>query len=60
MTKLVQLSIVKQERRLSVEEAWEAFVEADAKAKQTLLLEDGLRARRAYREFLELFDPRAA
>jgi hypothetical protein len=53
MQKVVQLSLVKHERRLSVEEAWERFVERKNRSKETLVLEDGIAAGKAYREFLE-------
>jgi hypothetical protein len=53
--KIVELKIVKQDREASVEAAWQRFVAADRKAKETLIFADGVAARRAYREFLELF-----
>ena len=55
MNKLVSLSAIREVRQASVEAAWQRFVAADRKAKETLQFEDGLAARRAYREFLELF-----
>ena len=60
MQKIVQLSIVKQERRLSVEEAWQRFAEASERAKQTLSIEDGIAAGKAYAAFCELFTRKAS
>lgn len=51
MAKVIELSVVKQERRLSVEEAWNRFAEAKKKAEETLKLEDGLASNRALKEF---------
>lgn len=51
MSKIIDLNIVRQERRLSVEEAWERFAEAKRKAERTLKLEDGLASNKALREF---------
>lgn len=58
--KIIQLKIAAEGRRLSVEEAWQRFVDADARAKATKRLEDGLDAGAAYRDFLELFVRRAS
>ena len=55
MTKIVQLSIVKQQREDSQETLWQRFVEASERSKETLKLEDGLTAGRAYRAFCESF-----
>ncbi len=51
MTKIIQLSTIREQRQLSVEEAWKRFAEAKRLAEQTLRLEDGLAANRALREF---------
>ena len=55
MKNIVQLSIVKQEREDSQEALWQRFVEASERSKETLRLEDGLAAGRAYRAFCESF-----
>jgi hypothetical protein len=60
MTKVVQLSIVKQERQLSVEEAWGRFAAATEKAKATMSIEDGIAAGKAYADFVRLFDRKAS
>ena len=60
MPKIIQLSVVKDERRLSVEEAWQRFAEASEKAKATLSIEDGIAAGKAYAAFCELFTRKAS
>jgi hypothetical protein len=60
MQKIVQLSIVKQERQLSVEEAWQRFAAAAEKAKATMAIEDGIASGKAYADFLRLFDRKAS
>jgi hypothetical protein len=60
MQKVVQLSLVKHERRLSVEEAWERFVEAKKLSEATLSVEDGILAGKAYAAFCELFTKKAS
>lgn len=60
MNKVVQLISVRQERQLSLEEAWDRFVAANLKAKDTLKIEDGIAASKAYREFLDLADRKGA
>ena len=60
MQKILQLSIVKEERRLSVEEAWQRFVAAKERSEQTRALEDGIAAGKAYAAFCELFTRRAS
>ena len=51
MTKIIQLSTVREQRQLSVEEAWKRFAEAKRLAEKTLRFEDGIAANRALREF---------
>jgi hypothetical protein len=53
--RVVQLTVVKQQREASQEALWQRFVELSEKSKQTGKLEDGLAAGRAYREFCESF-----
>lgn len=58
MGELVYIGIAAEKRDATVEQAWQRFVEAKVRSEQTLTLEDGLAARRAYREFLELYTVR--
>jgi len=60
MPGVVKLSVVKQERQLSVEEAWQHFAAAAEKAKATLAIEDGIASGKAYADFLRLFDRKAS
>jgi hypothetical protein len=60
MTKIVQFSLVKEERRLTVEEAWQRFVDAKKRSEETLAIEDGIAAGKAYVAFCELFNRRAS
>lgn len=54
MNKVVQLISVRQERQISLEEAWQRFADADKKAKASLKIEDGIAASKAYFAFIEL------
>jgi len=58
MGELVFIGVASAKRDASVEQAWQRFVEAKNKSEETLRLEDGLEARKAYREFLELYQVR--
>lgn len=60
MPSVVKLSVVKNERQLSVEEAWAGFIAADAKAKASGELVDGIEAGKRYAAFLELFVRKAS
>lgn len=60
MPEIVHLSVVKEERRLSVEEAWQAFVVAEKRSRETLSIEDGIAAGKAYATFCELFVRKAS
>jgi len=53
LSKVVQLVAVRQERQVSLEEAWQRFVDAHLKAKDTLKIEDGIAASKAYYAFIE-------
>lgn len=53
--KVVQISVVRERRALSVEAAWQRYVDAMNRSKETLKLEDGIAAAKAYREFVELY-----
>lgn len=54
VAKLINLSVVRQERRLSEAEAWQRYVDAVERSKATLKLEDGIAAGKAYVAFLEV------
>lgn len=60
MTKIVQLVVVNDERRLTVEAAWQRFADAKKKSERTLVLEDGIAAGKAYAAFCELFTRKAS
>lgn len=54
--RVIELISARQERDATAEAAWQRFVEATNKAKQTLDIKDGIAASKAYRAFLELFE----
>lgn len=56
MRKVVDLQLVKNDRQPTQQEAWEQFVDAMNRSKETLRFEDGIAAGKAYRKFVELFD----
>jgi hypothetical protein len=58
MGKVIAIEVVRNERRLTEQEAWQAFVDHMRRSKETLRIEDGIAAGKAYREFLELYGPR--
>lgn len=60
MGDLLFIDVAKRERDLTVQEAWDAYVAADAKAKASLRLEDGIAAGKAYARFLDLYASRRA
>lgn len=60
MTKVVNLSIVKREREVSIEEAWQRFVDAQERAKATLALVDGIAAGKAFAAFCNMFERKAS
>lgn len=53
---VVQLRVVREQRAVSVEEAWARFVAASEKAKATLSLDDGIAAGHAFADFVQMFD----
>lgn len=55
MGKVVFIEEAARQRDVSVNEAWERFVAAMQKSKETLRVEDGIEAGKAYRQFVELF-----
>lgn len=60
MSKVVNLSLVKREREVSIEEAWNRFAALKKRSEETLSVEDGIAAGKAYAAFCELFLPRKA
>lgn len=54
MSKIIDLKLVREQRALSLEEAWQRFVDAKLKSEQTLALDDGVAAHNAYLSFLYL------
>lgn len=55
MSNVVRIADIREQRRLTQEEAWEIYVAAQDKAKRTLRLEDGIAAGKAWGEFIALF-----
>lgn len=59
MGEIVSIGVVASKRKETVQEAWDRFVAAQRRSKDTLAIEDGLEAAKAYRDFLELYARRA-
>ena len=55
MGKVVFIEEAARQRDVSVQEAWDRYVAAMLKSKETLRVEDGIAAGKAYRQFVELF-----
>jgi hypothetical protein len=55
LNKIVQLTVVKQQREASQEALWQRFADLSELSKRTGKLEDGIAAGKAYREFCESF-----
>ena len=55
MGKVVFIEEAARQRDVSVQEAWDRYVAAMLKSKDTLRIEDGIAAGKAYRQFVELF-----
>lgn len=47
----MHLSVVRRQRQMTVDDAWQRFAEAKRRAEKTLKLEDGLASNKALREF---------
>lgn len=54
MAQLISIEGGKSLRHLSLEQAWDKFLAANHKAKQTLQIEDGIAAGKAYADFIDL------
>jgi len=55
MGEVIFIEEAAKQRDVTVQEAWDRFVAAMHKSKETLLVEDGIAAGKAYRQFVELF-----
>lgn len=55
MAKVICLKVATERRDLTVEQAWERYIAAMQKSKETLRIEDGIAAGKAYRQFLDLY-----
>lgn len=55
MAKVISLRVATERRDVTVEQAWDRYVAAMQKSKETLRIEDGIAAGRAYRQFLDAF-----
>lgn len=54
-SKVISLKVATDRRDVTVEQAWDRFVSAMQRSKETLRIEDGIAAGRAYRQFLEMY-----
>lgn len=54
MQKVVQLSVIRNQRDHDLAAAWDRFAEAMERSKRSLKFEDGIAAGKLYREFMEL------
>ena len=55
MGELVFIDVAAKKRDVTVQEAWDRFVEAKLRAERTLDLKDGIDSGKAYRQFIELY-----
>lgn len=55
MGSVVFIDVARREKSVTMQEAWDKYVAADARAKQTRQIEDGIAAGKAWREWLDLF-----
>lgn len=54
MGEVVNIGEAAKRRSASLEDAWDRYLAAVRKSKETLRIEDGIEAGKAYRDFLEL------
>jgi hypothetical protein len=54
LNNVVRLITAKTERQSTLDEAWQRWLDLNAKAKESQDINDGLAAGRAYREFMDL------
>lgn len=55
MAKVISLKVATERRDVTVEQAWDRFIAAMQRSKETLRIEDGIAAGKAYRQFLDVF-----
>jgi len=55
MGELISLKVATERRDVTVEQAWERYIAAMLRSKETLRIEDGIAAGKAYRQFLDLY-----
>lgn len=55
MGEVVFIEEAAKQRNVTVQEAWDRYVAAMQKSQETLRVEDGIAAGKAYRQFVELF-----
>lgn len=55
MAKVISLKVATEQRDVTVEQAWNRYIAAMQKSKETLRIEDGIAAGKAYRLFLDLY-----
>ncbi len=60
MGEVLFIDVAQKQRAITVQEAWDHYVALQDKAKETQHIEDGIAAAKAWREWLELFIPRAS
>lgn len=60
MGDLVFIDVAKRKKAVSVQEAWDAYIAAQERAKETLDFDDGVAAGKAWAAWLELFAGRSA
>lgn len=59
MGDLVFIDAARRKRAVTVQEAWDAYIAAQDRAKETRDLEDGIAAGKAWARWLDLFAGRA-
>lgn len=52
--KLISIADAKRDRDMRIEDVWDAYVKAKAKADETGKIEDGIAAGKVWKRFLEL------
>ena len=55
MGELISLKVATERRDVTVEQAWDRYIAAMQRSKETLRIEDGIAAGKAYRQFLDLY-----
>lgn len=55
MTNVVDLAVAREAREATVEELWDRYIAATQRAQQTLSIDDGIRAGKAWGDFIKSF-----